>query len=66
MKSSGWSFRKPRTTLAYDTLLRAKPEYVARLARSLRIQPDGKDHAAVCREIVRWYKRNPQPNPKNR
>jgi len=54
------------TGFDFNELFYARPENVVRLARSLGIQVDGRKHADVCRDVVRWYKRNPQPKPKNR
>ncbi len=50
----------------FADLYKAKPEYVARLARSLGIQVGDQNHAELCRAVIRWYKRNPQPRLKNR
>lgn len=68
MNSTGFVQRRRGSgiTIDFDDLYKARPEYVARLARWLGIQVAGFDHASVCRAVIRWCKRNPQPKPKNR
>ncbi len=49
-----------------EDLAKAKPEHVLRLAKALHIQTEGRTHAEICRAILHWVKRNPQPKRKNR
>ncbi len=53
-------------TLDLDDLLVAAPENVRRLARAVGLDPEGKEHKKLCRELFRWYKTHPQPNVKKR
>ena len=51
--------------LSYDQLMRAKPEYVRRLARALGVE-ERAEHRSMCVAVVRWLKRNHQPRVSRR
>lgn len=61
---------KPEPTLSVDTMMKAKLEYIIRLANYIGIDIDrykGKSDEKwrIVTAIARWYKLNPQKSKKN-